>query len=122
MRWHQKSWPVFIIALPTLTVPLPGMLATAGKVSNYSRPPVVTIVSVPNNIFPNKLARQTTNSIPRNPHCFTFDSLLIASMMPLWISLFEILNIVLPDPKMFSGIAASVLYAAAVSLVILKHF
>ena len=81
--------------------------------------------------FPNKLAPNVPNDIPRNPPFCSLTSFLIASLTPFinkpdsssylticvisFIPLFEIINVVLPDPKIFLWIPASVAAAAAVN-------
>ena len=74
--------------------------------------------------FPNKLAPTVPNNISRNPILCYFASCLIVSLTPFinksdysselivsiisFISLFEIISVVIPDPKMFFWTAASV--------------
>ena len=69
--------------------------------------------------------------MPRNPHFRSFASSLIVSIMPFinkptfprdlvifiksFISLFEITNVVMPDPNFFSLIAASLTDTASVN-------
>ena len=72
-----------------------------------------------------------SNDIPRNPPFCSFASFLIALLTPFInkpdyssdltifaissISLFEIINVVLPDPNIFLSLAASVAESAAVN-------
>ena len=78
--------------------------------------PCPDILHFPANIFPNKLAANVLNKILRNPH-FYFTSFSITLLMLLfqlirflrWLNyfhdifiyLFEIINAVMPDPKIF---------------------
>ena len=107
MRLHWKSWHALTVPLPALIVPLP-----------VSR-------------FLNKLATKVSKDILRNFTFCSYVSFLIALLMLLikspdssndlitfrisFISLLEIINVVLPDPNIFLWIAASVADAAAVN-------
>ena len=88
-------------------------------------------MSLPVNRFPNKLAPILPNNKLRNPPFCLFASFLIVSLTPFinepdssrdltnfmipFISSFEIINVVVPDPNFFLWIAASVAAAAAVN-------
>ena len=94
-------------------------------------PSLALIVYLPVNKFRNKLALKVPNHIPRNPPFCSFVSFLIVSLtdfinksdssrdliifMISFISSLEIINVVIPDPNIFLGIAASVADAAAVN-------
>ena len=82
------------------------------------------------NRFSNKLAPKVPNNILRNPPLCSFVLFLIISPMPFinkpdssrgviifmisFISSFEVINVVVPDPNIFLWIAGSVADAAAV--------
>ena len=89
------------------------------------------IEPLPRNRFPNKLAPKVPFSIPRNFPFYSFVSFSLDSLtsfihkpdstrdliifMILFISSFEIITVVVPDPNIFLWIAASVADAAAVN-------
>ena len=79
-------------------------------------PSPALLVSLPDNIFPNKVASNVPNKILRNPPFCFFASFLIVSLTALsinqilqeltmfvisFISLFKIINVAIPDPKIF---------------------
>ena len=88
------------------------------------------------NRFPNKLAPNVHDNIPRNPLFYSFASFLIVSLtlfvnkpdsssdvtifMISFISSFEIISEVIPGPKMLFWIVAFVAYTAAVTPVGIK--
>ena len=116
MRLHLKSWPALIVPCPWLVAvaPLPAL-----------------IVPLPINRFHNKLAPKVPVNIPRNPPFYHFGSFLVISLTSFinktdfsrdltifkisFISSFEIINVVTPDPNRFLWKAASVSDAAAVN-------
>ena len=71
---------------------------------------------LPENRFPNKLAPKVSNNISRSPLFYSFASFLIVSLTPFknktdssrdltifiisFISSLEVINMVLPDPKL----------------------
>ena len=81
-------------------------------------------------MFPNKLAPKVPYNIPKNPPFCYFVSFLIVCVTPLskllepsrastifimsFISLFEIVKVVIPEPCIFFWITASIAEAAAV--------
>ena len=88
------------------------------------------IVPLSVNRFPNKLAPNVPNNILRNPPFWFFTASLIISLMPfinkpvstrdltIFMTSFEIINVLIPDSKVFFGITPSVANAAANSNVI----
>ena len=82
-----------------------------------SPPLLVVIAPLHVNKFPNKLAPKVPNNIPRNPPFCYFASFLIVLLAPFinkpdaskslaifiisFISLFENINVVIPDPNIF---------------------
>ena len=93
MRRHQNSCPALIVPSPAI------------------------IVSLPVNIFTNKLAPNVPNNILRNQHFCSFASYLNVLITPFidkpdssrvltilmisFISSFETINVVVPDPNIF---------------------
>ena len=112
-HWKSHSFPK-----PTLTIPFP-----------FSFPePVLTIPFLANK-FPDKLARKVTNNIRKNPPFSSFDSFLIALVTPFnktlessrywtifimsFVSPFEIIKAVVPEPCILFWIPTSTAEAAA---------
>ena len=94
-----------------------------------------SIVFLPANRFPNKLAPNVPNNMLKNSPFCSFASFLIASLTPFihkpdssrhliifitsFISSLKIINVVVPDPNVFLWITASVADAAIEVLIIL---
>ena len=88
-------------------------------------------IPLPAKIFPNKLALNVPNNILRNPRFCSEASFLIVSVTPFnnrpessrgltilimpSISSFDIISVVVPDPKIFLCIVTYAAYAAAVN-------
>ena len=112
MRQHKKSLPVLIVPAAALIVHSSAL-----------------ITPLPVNRLPNNLAPNVPNEIPKNPPFSSFASFLIVLLTRLinkpdslkdltifiisFISSYETINVVIPDQKIFSWIAASVAAAAA---------
>ena len=112
MRQHKKSLPVLIVPAAALIVHSSAL-----------------ITPLPVNRLPNNLAPNVPNEIPKNPPFCSFASFLIVLLTRLinkpdslkdltifiisFISSYETINVVIPDQKIFSWIAASVAAAAA---------
>ena len=91
----------------------------------------VLFIPLPSNIFSNKFAPNIPNKIPRNPHFYPFALFCIVSLTPFndkpessrdltifimsFISSFDIICVVDPDPKIFLCIPASAVDVAAVN-------
>ena len=59
MRWHYKSWPALIVLSPAIITLPPCILALLPGILNF------TTLSV--NMFPNQVASNVPNNVPRNP-------------------------------------------------------
>ena len=87
------------------------------------------MIPLPANIFPNKIAPNVTNKILRNPPFYSFASFWIVSLTPFnnkpessryltifiisFISSFDVISVVVPEPEIFVCIPASAADAAA---------
>ena len=99
------------------------------SLSNYLSPfyhfvpstALVIIWPFPANIFPNKLAPNVPNKIPRNSPLYSFDSFLIVLVTPFIkkpdssfsICSFEIINVAVTEPRLLPWIPASAADAGA---------
>ena len=110
MRQNQKSLPALALPLPALMVPLPV------------------------HRFPNIVAAEVANNIPINPKFCCFPSFFfifsfinkpysssdLTISIIQFISLFEVIDVVLPDPNNFSQIATFVTDGTAINPNVIK--
>ena len=130
MRQHEKYWPAPTGPSPALNVLCPGILA--------SHPWLIAIACLPVNRFPTNLAPNVPNNVLKSPPFCYFASFLIIWLklfinksdfsrdftifMISFISLLEVINVVLPDPNIFIRIAALMLMLLLLILMLLERF
>ena len=104
---------------------------TALKTLARSKSSPALILPLPVNRFPSKVAPKVPNYISKNPPFYSFASFLVVLLTPFinkpdssrdltifiisFISSFEIINVVTPDPDMVLSIVASVAAVATVN-------